>query len=377
MVSLPVDYGIGTKITTPRGNRMARGRFISRSICDSAQILKLINIEGRDGAFVFTWMIPHADCDGRLKADPRLVHGKIFSLTGLTVEKIESVILTCEKIGLVELYDCEGMRCLRFLGFERHQKIDKSKEAKSVLVNQNNDITETLELGESNSGVRGELGESNSRKTLHEVKDQDQVEAQVKVEAQVQVQENHHIQTSVDHNKHCRVTPDRVDGLPVPEVLNSTGNIEPSPPPEKKAKGTDRSEEIRQVYQHYATYHKHAVRNPTSKSKDWPLIRDRLAEGYTVAELCMAIDGCHMSPFHQGENDRNRHYDSLELIMRNADKVTMFIDIKLAGVQPVLSEKNLRSMRAIKQTMERHYGKQETSSEIIGDFNRLLSQGGK
>ena len=50
----------------------------------------------------------------------------------------------------------------------------------------------------------------------------------------------------------------------------------------------------------------------------------RLAEGRTVAELKLAIDGCQSSPFHQGQNETGTVHNDLELICRSAEKVEQF-----------------------------------------------------
>lgn len=55
------------------------------------------------------------------------------------------------------------------------------------------------------------------------------------------------------------------------------------------------------------------------------VIRARLADGYEVADLCLAIDGCAASAFHMGENDRGQRYDSITLILRDADHVDKFV----------------------------------------------------
>lgn len=54
----------------------------------------------------------------------------------------------------------------------------------------------------------------------------------------------------------------------------------------------------------------------------------RLKDGYSVADLCMAIDGCKASPWHQGGNDRKTIYDDLELICRTAANVDRFTSIR-------------------------------------------------
>jgi hypothetical protein len=50
----------------------------------------------------------------------------------------------------------------------------------------------------------------------------------------------------------------------------------------------------------------------------------RLKEGFTVEELKQAIDGCASNPHNQGVNDKQKRYDSLELICRNGGNVVRF-----------------------------------------------------
>lgn len=47
---------------------------------------------------------------------------------------------------------------------------------------------------------------------------------------------------------------------------------------------------------------------------------------YSVEDLKKAVDGCRASPFHMGDNDRNRPFNKVELIFRDADKIDTFID---------------------------------------------------
>ena len=56
-------------------------------------------------------------------------------------------------------------------------------------------------------------------------------------------------------------------------------------------------------------------------------IRDRLRDGYSVDDLCLAIDGCCASAWHMGQNDRHIKYDSITLILRDADHVDRFISM--------------------------------------------------
>lgn len=85
----------------------------------------------------------------------------------------------------------------------------------------------------------------------------------------------------------------------------------------------DREAQILQVFRHWQNVHKkHQHRLTPTRKK---LIYQRLLDGYTVENLVMAIDGCKISPYHQGQNDRNTIYDDLELILRNGDKLEKFM----------------------------------------------------
>ncbi len=57
------------------------------------------------------------------------------------------------------------------------------------------------------------------------------------------------------------------------------------------------------------------------------VIRAMLATGYSVDDLKDAIDGCADSAWHRGANDRNTVYDSLGIILKDADHVDRFIEL--------------------------------------------------
>lgn len=60
-------------------------------------------------------------------------------------------------------------------------------------------------------------------------------------------------------------------------------------------------------------------------------IAARLADGYSVADLKAAVDGCLASPWHQGKNDRRAVFDDIELICRDGPKVDRFIAMTRAA----------------------------------------------
>lgn len=54
-------------------------------------------------------------------------------------------------------------------------------------------------------------------------------------------------------------------------------------------------------------------------------VRARLKEGYTVEQLCQAIDGCSRTPHNMGQNDQGQLYNDLELICRSGSQVDRFM----------------------------------------------------
>jgi hypothetical protein len=76
------------------------------------------------------------------------------------------------------------------------------------------------------------------------------------------------------------------------------------------------------VFNHYHHAHHHPMRRrlkPTSKTAR--AIATRLRDGWTVEELCKAVDGFHLSPHHQGQNDRGTVYLDLYLFVRDEEQV--------------------------------------------------------
>jgi hypothetical protein len=87
------------------------------------------------------------------------------------------------------------------------------------------------------------------------------------------------------------------------------------------------SRKVNRVISHYKKYHGRA--QPGEKERR--LIRARLKEGYSAKDLCEAIDGCHRSPHHCGENERRIKYQTLALIVRDSSHVQQFLEVPPDG----------------------------------------------
>lgn len=102
---------------------------------------------------------------------------------------------------------------------------------------------------------------------------------------------------------------------------------EPEQEPTRKPLSSSASEpdRVRQVFEHWQVVMDHPKAKLDDKRR--AKIKKRLADGYTVRDLCAAVDGCRRSPHHMGENDRGTRYDDIELICRDAPHVDKFIKL--------------------------------------------------
>jgi uncharacterized protein YdaU (DUF1376 family) len=87
-----------------------------------------------------------------------------------------------------------------------------------------------------------------------------------------------------------------------------------------------------QVFEHWQRVLEHPGAKLTADRKR--KIEGRLREGYTVAQLRRAIDGCRASAWHMGENEDGKRYDAVDLIFRNGGKVDEFIAMVEASTAP-------------------------------------------
>lgn len=109
-----------------------------------------------------------------------------------------------------------------------------------------------------------------------------------------------------------------------PHTPQPPAGAPPATPAEVGAGGDDDEAAVRAVFEHWRAAMGRGHRAALT-AKRAGKVRARLGDGYTVAELCRAVDGCKRSPHHQGRNDTGTVYDELELICRDQEHVDMFL----------------------------------------------------
>lgn len=92
---------------------------------------------------------------------------------------------------------------------------------------------------------------------------------------------------------------------------------------EHRGQPPPQAEQIAHVFAHWQTTMHHPQAKLDDKRKR--LIARALKSGYSVAQLCQAIEGCSLTPHNIGDNDRGQRYDGLHIILRDGDQIDRFI----------------------------------------------------
>lgn len=111
---------------------MAKGRFISKEICIDKRVNELSDGYSLVG---FTWLITHADREGRIYGDPAIVKSLIFPRRPeITVSMVQKYIEEWQGVGLIKLYKSNGDIYIEFPNFAKHQVgLRKERESESTI----------------------------------------------------------------------------------------------------------------------------------------------------------------------------------------------------------------------------------------------------
>jgi len=110
---------------------MARGRFVSKSISLDEKVNALQDDTCR---LLFTWLISHLDCEGRMYGDAQTVKSVVFPRRPISLMKTEKYLKELEKSELISRYSVNGFQYLCMKTFEKHQPgLRKDKESPSQI----------------------------------------------------------------------------------------------------------------------------------------------------------------------------------------------------------------------------------------------------
>lgn len=118
------------------------------------------------------------------------------------------------------------------------------------------------------------------------------------------------------NSKHRALSIKQEQKEPIEEIKNIV-----APAQQKNAKPPDA--EVMEVFRCWQQIlcHPQAVLDGKRRKR----IRQALAMGYSVSQLCDAILGCSYTPHNMGHNEQGQRYDGLHIILRDADQIDRFI----------------------------------------------------
>jgi len=114
------------------------------------------------GPLLYTWLVPHCDDFGRFHGSAHDVKGHVMPFSTQPVEAFEKVLIACDALGLVRLYQVNGRRYLCYPDWELRQT-GLHKRTKSI-------FPEPPPFSRKFPEVPG-----SSEKTLHELKNKERL----------------------------------------------------------------------------------------------------------------------------------------------------------------------------------------------------------
>ncbi len=105
---------------------MARRRYISTEISTDPKVVKLAGRGGYLAVLLYTWMIPHAEDDGTITADPEELLLKVFpGFREVSTEDVEEYLRAMNDVGLIALSD--GKAYFPYESFYKYQTYVSTK----------------------------------------------------------------------------------------------------------------------------------------------------------------------------------------------------------------------------------------------------------
>lgn len=108
---------------------MAKARMLHNKISNSLQVHRL-SLPAR---LLFTWMIAHADDDGRLNGEAVYIKGKVIPMTEYTEADVESFLKEMVELNLIYRWELDSNLYIEFPLWLEYQKIRKNRYHESNL----------------------------------------------------------------------------------------------------------------------------------------------------------------------------------------------------------------------------------------------------
>jgi transposase-like protein len=286
---------------------------------------RLPGTRGRDARLLSIALWNFCEDHGVMRGHPAYVKGEVFPYDDdLTAQDVEELLFLLEANGSIVRFEREGQTYLWVRNFKKHQRIDKpsktslpepSEEEKAKPPPQ---VPAAQAFREGSGSSRGVV-EEYSRKDM-----EGEVEEEVEVEGDSLSSSN-----STDGitgfgsfrseliNKGAQEDLRQADSIGAP--LRAT----PQQRPLLEVQEALKPDPVEIVFEYWRGKLNHRKAALDNKRRGY--IEKRLDDGYSVADLCQAIDGLAVTPHNRGQNENGQPYDGIHIVFGDADQVDRFM----------------------------------------------------
>lgn len=142
---------------------MANARLLYKKISLSLQVDRL----PLPARLLFTWLIPPADDEGRIKGDPKYVKATVVPLTNWSTKLIRKYLEMMNDCSLIHYWQENHEWFIEFIKWEEYQHIRKDRFEPSKLPSFNkvkdNHLSTKRQPGGNQNTTKEKISESNSR----------------------------------------------------------------------------------------------------------------------------------------------------------------------------------------------------------------------
>lgn len=131
---------------------MAKARMLHKKISLSFQVNQL-DVQAR---LLFTWMIAHADDEGRLRGEPAYIKAAVVPMANWSSKKIETYLEAMRNVGLIYFWSKGNDKFVEFIKWKEYQSIKEDRFKSSNLPSYPNGNDSKLEPNRTQTGDKQE-----------------------------------------------------------------------------------------------------------------------------------------------------------------------------------------------------------------------------
>lgn len=110
--------------------------------------------------------------------------------------------------------------------------------------------------------------------------------------------------------------------------MSTNEQLFPTPKTTTKQHHTPNPILTQKIWDNYLQTHHHDTRKKPQLTEERIKLIEKAVKNHGIAATINAIKGCSLSAWHMGHNPNHRKYNTIELILRNTEKIETFSTIQ-------------------------------------------------